>query len=132
MAETESRKPATRKKYVPVRVVLQKGAAALIEWREGKDKLLRRGWLPPDVIKGDKVWDEDLRDATRFGVPWEELIVVEEITAEALANRLREAGFWTAEDLGIRPDKAQKEYGRVVQTSLAALIRAGKAFEEGE
>lgn len=69
------------------------------------------------------------------GAPWELLVDKIVITPEAVADALRDAGFWTAEDIGAKPHKAQAVLRGLMGYSAVSLARAArqmKGVKDGE
>jgi hypothetical protein len=95
---------------VPVRVIINDGTSALVEYSEGS--ALVRVTIPSKNMIGRKVKDTILDKAIRYGIDWRELNYPV-ISADEIHRQLRNHGIWTAAD-------AQSKPGQV----KAALIQA--------
>ena len=84
---------------VQVRIIEAKGKSALVEWDDGH---LHRAYVPVESLNGKLCPDDILREAPAYGVPWELLLDLSEITPEAVADALRRKWIWTTEDAHTR------------------------------
>lgn len=105
-------------------VVRRKGLAVLVQWLDDDGKL-RRGKLPPDVVRDGEVDEDQLAMALPYGEPWEELIELS-TTAEDVADELRRRGVWTLEDLAADPGAAQAAFMQAYSRDLTKLRLRGK------
>lgn len=92
-------KPKPKPVMLPVKVLGRKGPSVLVQWMDGET--YHRGYLPAGKI-GDEVDKKELAKAVPYGLPWENYIVLKELTPESIANQLRKRGVWTYEDLNIK------------------------------
>ena len=77
-------------------------------------------------------WDElpeIVRDIEARGASWELLVNEITITPEAVADALRDAGFWTAKDIEARPRKAQAVLCKLLGYSVVSLARAARQMK---
>jgi len=119
MSETEEIK------LYPVRVVKVTGEAALVEWLE--DGRPRRCVLPVGLA-GSEIDAETLGLGAPYGLPWEEIIVLQ-ATPDALADNLRRAGIWTLDDM----QDSKRVFGVIQATygvDLGALIQAANGYNK--
>lgn len=86
-------------KFVKVRIVRKKGQSALVEWDDG---CLHRAYVPVSVLDDSQCPEDVLEEAPAHGVPWELLLDLSEVTPEAVADKLRRRGIWTAEDAHVQ------------------------------
>lgn len=129
--EEEPRKPK-RRKMVEVYVVSQKGQSALVQWG-GRDDL-HRGYVPAVEIEDGKVDKAVLDAAIPYGVPWEELIDLSELTPQKVAQELHRAGVWTAVDIDARRKQAKQALVAAIgaSVSLNALREVARELEKKE
>lgn len=106
---------------VKVKVVQQKGHAALVEWAD--EAGVHRATIPMGVIRKGQVAQEELDFGIPYGEPWEELITMS-ATPETIAAQLRRCGIWTREDLEARPNQALGAIQAAYGAGLADLLRA--------
>ena len=88
-----------------VKIIAVDGRSTLIEWVD--NGIVYRGILPSSSIRGDGfVYKKELKRAAPYGIPWEEVVILK-ATSELLAQNLRQAGIWTAQDVYDHPEKVQ-------------------------
>ena len=106
---------------VKVKVIQQKGQAALVEWiaEDGA----HRATIPTSTIVKGQVASDELDFGIPYGEPWEELVIVS-ATPETIAAELRRCGIWTKEDLEARPTQALSAIQAAYGFGLADLLRA--------
>ena len=111
---------------VKVKVIQQKGQAALVEWiaEEGA----RRATIPASTIVKGQVSQDELEYGIEYGEPWEELITIS-ATPETIAEELRRCGIWTKEDLESRPTQVLSAIQAAYGFGLADLLRAVRQRE---
>lgn len=90
MTETDEKQP----ELVPVRVIGERGRSVLVQTDDCK-----RWFVPTSKVKDGQVDRETLDKAVAHGVPWEDYLDLSNLTAEALALALRQAGIYTSDDL---------------------------------
>ena len=106
---------------VKVKIVQQKGQAALVEWVD--DKGTHRATIPASTIVKGQVASDELGYGIEYGEPWQELIELS-ATPETIAAELRRCGIWTREDLETRPNQALSAIQSAYGCGLADLLRA--------
>lgn len=79
-----------------VKTLKVKGQSALVEWSDKEG--LHRAYIPYGKIDGTKVVTTVLKAGIPYGAPWEE-VKPEWPSSEQIADKLRNSGIWTAEDL---------------------------------
>ena len=106
---------------VKVKVVQQKGQAALVEWiaEDGA----HRATIPTSTIIKGQVSENELEYGIAYGEPWEELVTIS-ATPETIAAELRRCGIWTKEDLESRSTQALSAIQAAYGVGLADLLRA--------
>ena len=104
-----------------VKVIQQKGQAALVEWiaEDGA----HRATIPASTIVKGQVASDELEYGIAYGEPWQELVTVS-ATPETIAAQLRRCGIWTREDLEARPNQALSAIQAAYGYGLADLLRA--------
>lgn len=107
--ETEEA-PKRKPRSVAVRLIVQQGQSALVEWSDG---VLRRGYVPVEEITDGKAAKDVLAAALPYGVPWGALVDFSGLTPEAFEAKLHGLGIWTVADLERQPG--------TVAMALAAL-----------
>jgi len=113
---------------VRVKIVQQKGQAALVEWIA--ENGAHRATIPTSAIIKGQVASDELEYGIPYGEPWEELIELH-ATPATLAAELRRRGIWTVEDLQNNAEVARGAIMDAYGCELAHLLRAVKRREEG-
>jgi len=85
------------KKRIEVKTIETKGASSLVEFV--KDDRVFRVFVPKGKIKDDTCDPDVLEKGTPYGVPWEDLLDLSDVSPETIAQELRARGIWTADDL---------------------------------
>ena len=106
---------------ITVKVVQQKGQAALVRWI-GEDGV-HQATIPASKIVKGQVSEDELGYGIEYGEPWQELITVS-ATPESIAAELRRCGIWTRDDLEARPNQALSAIQAAYGCGLADLLRA--------
>lgn len=125
-AEEKQEQSKKKAKPVPVTVVNVRGKSALVEYRE--NGRLKRVIIPADQA-GPAVDPDTLEMGVPYGIPWEKRVTVT-LTPEGLAECLRTAGLWTAEDLEANPQAALGALQAAYSIDLAAIYRAAAKHKE--
>lgn len=81
--------------WISVRVVKTRGESALVEWDDGR---IHRAYVPIGAFNGSQCPKDVLEEAPAHGVPWELLLDFSGVTPEAVADKIRRKGIWTAKD----------------------------------
>lgn len=81
-----------------VKTIEIKGQSALVEWEQ--DGMLRRGYVPAEIIEDDHVDETDLDRSIPYGLLFEE--VMGDVSASEIIDSLHRAGIWTYSDLTAR------------------------------
>lgn len=114
-----------------VTVIEQRGAAAVVEWRDGEG--LHRAIVPHRLLSADK--DEEpyaecalavLQQGIPFGESWEAL-ALGQIGAERVAQALRARGLWTAQDVLQHVERARAALAAAYSKDLETLLNAARA-----
>jgi len=92
----------------------------LIEWL-WPNGCSARGYVPAEVVLDGRVERDSLDAAAPYGAPWEELIDLQGLTPERVANELRRQNVWTAADL----DRNPHAFATAVLRALPATASAG-------
>ena len=111
---------------VKVRVIRQRGQAALVEWVDSEGA--HRATIPAGAIHKGHVAKDELEYGIPYGVPWEELIALI-ATPTTIAAELRRRGIWTKGDLFSQPNVAVSAIQASYGFDLAALIKAARQHE---
>jgi len=119
-----------RRKMVEVYVVSQKSGSALVQWGVPADR--HRGYVPAEEVEGSKVAKSVLDAAIPYGLPWEELVDLSDLTPEKFARELRRASIWTAEDLAARATHAKHALAAATAVTLGTLRKAAQELEQEE
>jgi len=106
---------------VRVKIVQQKGQAALVEWIA--ENGAHRATIPTSAIIKGQVASDELEYGIPYGEPWEELITIS-ATSASIAAELRKCGIWTRDDLEARPQQALSAIQAAYGAGLADLLRA--------
>jgi hypothetical protein len=130
IAEQKPKPKPKRRKLVEVYVVSQKGGSALVQWGPPEDR--HRGYIPAEEVEGGKVAKAVLDAAIPYGLPWEELVDLSDLTPEKFACELRRAGVWTLEDLAARATHAKHALSAATAVTLSALRKAAQELEAKE
>ena len=129
----EKQKPKIAVKSYKVTIIKSSGGekTALVEWVQ--DEQPHRGFIPSSKIGKDNLVEEPVLNAsTQYGVPWED-IKITQVTSEDIANSLRKAGIWTAEDLRTHQQVALGAIQAAYRVTLASCNQAAKQFQmEGD
>ena len=99
----EADEPETKKKAkrIEVNVVSVSDKTSLVAYVDGD--VLRKVYIPSSKISTGKVEEQFLTKGVPYGLPWEE-IELPEITADGLAEALRNRNIWTAEEARSDPN----------------------------
>ena len=99
----EADAPETKKKAkrIEVNVVSVSDKTSLVAYVD-RD-VLRKVYIPTSKISTGKVEEQFLTKGVPYGLPWEE-IELPEITADGLAEALRNRNIWTAEQSRDNPN----------------------------
>lgn len=124
-AEQEQRPARVAKRKAAERVTLRMlsvlGQAALVEYAEAGRPV--RVTIPVGLVADDLTADPaDLAQGAPYGIPWERA-PLGHVTMERIADELRNAGIWTAEDLRTRPRAALGALQAAYGIDLAALTK---------
>lgn len=84
-----------------VKVILQKGGSALIEYVA--DERVLRSYVPASELSDDRVSDEVAEQGIPYGFPWEDITI--EFDGQRYADELHNLGVWTVEDATRNPNK---------------------------
>lgn len=114
----EKQKP--KAKPIPATVINVRGESALVEFRKaGK---LKRVIIP--AAEASNQMDPDILEmGIPYGLPWESIVTLS-VTSETLAERLREAGLWTVEDINANPRAVYGALQAAYGVDLAAILQA--------
>lgn len=113
-----------RRKLVKVRVIQRKGKSALVEWVVGDDK--QRAFVPATEIDKGKCDAEVIKAGMPYGVPWEQLVDLSGITAEAVGKAMRKRNLWTATDIEQNMSGVSKAIAALISPVVIGLRRAAK------
>jgi len=83
---------------VDVRVIETDGESLLIERLDN----YRRYYAPASKVLDRQIAQPDLDKCPLYGIPWEDYLGLQDITADALALMLRQARIYTLADLRVR------------------------------
>ncbi len=119
---------------VNVRVVEKQGRARVIEYRASDG--LHRCILPANVVRealaGDGLTEEELERGVSYGEDWAEMLHgVEMPTPETVAQVLRDAGIWTAEEARANVGATRAAIARVYAPVTTAILRGSRAIQKG-
>ncbi len=99
----EADEPETKKKAkrIKVNIISVSDKTSLVAYVDGD--ILRKVYIPSSKISTGKVEELFLTKGVPYGLPWEE-IELPEITADGLAEALRNRNIWTAEQSRANPN----------------------------
>jgi hypothetical protein len=108
---------------VPVRVIEVRGKSALIQTAD-----FQRYYAPASKVKDGSIAQDDLDQCPTYGVPLEAYLGLGDVTADALALMLRQAGIYTLADLQVRDRQliriGTNLIGRVVRDAAQQAAKA--------
>jgi len=117
-----------------VKVIEVKGQNSLIEWVETDPELqYYRVWIPSSVLEEQEDGTECTIDPTEgipYGMPWEEIIGVEEITPTQISAQLRRHGIWTLDDFIRNHMAVNSAFAACYGINSRAIIAAANQFLE--
>ena len=79
-----------------VNLLSENDKTSLVEYVE--DGNIQRVYIPSNTITDGECMKETLDAGLCYGIPWEYALELN-VTPELLANNLRNAGIWTADDV---------------------------------
>jgi len=111
-----------------VKVIKTEGHASLVEFIE--NEMPRRVTIPMSALAGDEADDEVLAMGIDYGVQWEELSVIPQITPTTLQAALRNHGIWTKDDFLKNPNVIIGVLKTIYGLEYATLATAVKTAKE--
>jgi hypothetical protein len=114
--------------WVPVRVMEAKGESALVQWDDGA---LHRAYVPTEALDGERCPRGVLDEAPMAGAPWELLLDLSGITPEVLADRLRRAGIWCADDLRTKDRMMIRISSDLISSAVHRAAKTTREKQEG-
>jgi len=89
--------PAPEPARIKVRVIEEQGKSTLVQRAD-----FRRYYVPTSKVVDGTVAQDDLDKCPLYGIPWEQYLGLDDMTADVLAWQLRHAGIYTLADLRVR------------------------------
>ena len=114
-------------KLVSVKVIEQKGASALVEWR--KRGRTHRAFVPAEMVSDGKCAQSEIEAGTACGAPWEDYISGLP-TAKQIAERLRKSNVWTMDDLFEQSFEVKKLFQSLCGQVFVQFMRATKGGKQ--
>jgi hypothetical protein len=111
---------------IQVKIIQQKGQAALVQWVTDGTKL-NRGTIPTEAITADEkgqpvVSETDLQFAIPYGVNWSAFIP--KLDPEVVEQKLYQYGIWTAADAVKYPQRFMDALIDSIQLVRADIVKA--------
>lgn len=117
-------------KLVEVGVIASKGKSSLVQWLDGTTP--KRAFVPVETVQNNHCPSSILASSVQYGVEWERFITPTIISQEHIANKLREAGFWTVQDIEQNVSGAQSAVAQAVGLNIATICRLARNVEREE
>lgn len=124
---------------ISVKVLKSRSGSALVEWV--RDGIISRNFVPLDALENGAVGPsgqaqrvvslETLQASPLYGIPWE-LLWKPTVAPEDVANRLRAAGIFTADDLAKNMQRGVSVLQGAYRLDVGQLLKIALKFEEEE
>ena len=111
---------------VEVRVIERVGPSVLVQWQDGE--VARRVTVPGDAVGKDKCAQDVLSQGVEYGVDWAAHLSLT-VTARDVAEALKRANIWTADDLSSNFGRARKTFARLYMADFANMVKGVKHAE---
>ncbi|MFA5322355.1 MAG: hypothetical protein WC373_06735 [Smithella sp.] len=130
METDDKKKPVSKIKKLPVRVVSLKSNTALVEY--SKKGYLNRRYIPDNSLElSDEIYlvDEDVLEmGIQYGIEWESELHFS-VSVEDMANSLRKAGLWTPEDVEKNPQIILTALMQAYSIDLAKIFEIARKYK---
>jgi hypothetical protein len=124
--------PKKEESLVEVKFVMRKQNAALVEFVENGN--VTRVSVPANKVSvigtKAKLSELILNRGIPYGIPWETRLQNITISAEELAQALRNNGLWTSSDVNKNPQSVQGALLSVMRKSLTSIMLVTKDFNK--
>lgn len=107
---------------VDVRAIEQVGPSALVQWQD--KEMLRRATVPVEALSedGHKCPQDVLNQGVEYGVDWAAHLSLT-VTERDVAEGLKQANIWTADDLASNFDRARKVLVRLYMADFMRMVK---------